>query len=90
LHEFKGAIRDAAQEAVRQEWAARIRMIHATLDERVSEGFADLQRDIDEWFSEVQHWVALRFGGAAKAEDKDGVARAEILEMLRQTERLPA
>jgi hypothetical protein len=89
LEELRSAVRDAAHDAVRHEWQSKISGVHVAVDEHVSEGFADLQREIDDWFSEVQHWAARLCGGAAAVKDQDHGARVEILDILRQTERLP-
>ena len=62
----------------------KCRHIQDSVDQYVDAAFADLKREVDEWFVEVQHRSALLCGRPANAERQAEAARFEILDILRQ------
>jgi hypothetical protein len=81
---FKTSVLETSQEAVWREWELKGRQILESVDQYVDRAFAELKREVDEWFAEVQHRSALLCGRPANAEQQAEAARFEILDILRQ------
>jgi hypothetical protein len=81
---FKTSVLDMVQELVWREWELKCRHILESVDQYVDRAFAGLKRQVDEWFTEVQHRSSLLCGRPANAEQQAEAARFEILHILRQ------
>lgn len=81
---FKTSVLEVAQASLRREWELQCRHIQDSVDQYVDTVFADLKRQVDDWFVEVQHRSALLCGRPANAEQQAEAARFEILDILRQ------
>ena len=81
---FKTSVLEVAQESVRREWEVKGRHTQDSVDQWVDTAFADLKREVDDWFVAVQHRSALLCGRPANAERQAEAARFEILDILRQ------
>ena len=81
---FKTSVLEAAQDCLGREWERQCRHIQDAVDQYVDTGFADLKRQVDDWFVEVQHRSALLCGRPANAERQAEAARFETLDILRQ------
>ena len=80
---FRTSVLEVAQESVSREWTLKCQHIQESVDQYVGTAFADLKRQVDDWFIEVQHRAALVCGHPANAGQADA-ARFEILDILRQ------
>jgi hypothetical protein len=81
---FKASALEKVHELVWREWELKCRHILESVDQYVDMAFADLKRQVDEWFVDVQHRSALLCGRPANAEQQAEAVRFEILDILRQ------
>ena len=81
---FKTSVLEVAQESVWREWELQCRHVQESVDQYVDNAFADLKRQVDDWFVDVQHRAALLCGRPADAEQQAESARFELLDILRQ------
>ena len=81
---FKTSVLEVSQEALWREWELKGRQILESVDQHVDRAFAELKRQVDEWFVEVQHRSALLCGRPANTEQQADAARFEVFDILRQ------
>lgn len=81
--EFKKAALAAAHAALNREWQSRRRVILESVDGHITERFAELKRDIDDWLQEVQRRIVALCGRSVEAEERVEAARFEVLDICR-------